>query len=349
MAFESLTERERTILQAVVEAYIETAEPAGSRRIVRRYDLGLSPATVRNTMADLETKGFLTHPHTSAGRMPTDLAYRYYVDSLMGRRDLSSRQRARIEREFAEPSPASELEAVVRRAARVLGLLTGELGLAVGPILAEAVLLKVDFVPIDSGKALMVLTLQSGVVRTVYVDLPAALPPETLASVGHVMSERLSGSTLSDIHETLVDRLRDIKLADPSAAEFVNIFVESGPEIFEWVLGTEDLHLGSVSVLASQPEFNSGARLKALMELTEKRDLLASALQGRAMSRGSHITIGAEHGAPELADLTIITAGYSVDQVEGVVGVIGPTRMPYEKILSVVEYTSSLVSSLLAH
>ena len=100
MAYDSLTERERTILQAVVEAYIETAEPAGSRRIVRQYDLDISAATVRNTMADLETKGFLTHPHTSAGRMPTDLAYRYYVDSLMGRRELSRRQRERIEKEL---------------------------------------------------------------------------------------------------------------------------------------------------------------------------------------------------------------------------------------------------------
>jgi heat-inducible transcriptional repressor len=316
---------------------------------VRRYDLDLSPATVRNTMADLETKGFLTHPHTSAGRMPTDLAYRYYVDSLMGRRSLTRRQRARIDMEFADPSPSSELEAVVRRAARVLGLLTGELGLAVGPILAEAVLLKMDFVPIDSEKALLVLTLQSGVVRTVYVDLPTALPPQTLAAVGQMMSERLAGSTLRDIHESLTDRLRDMHLSDPKAADFVNIFVESGPEIFEWVLGTEDLHLGSVSLLANQPEFNSGERLKALMELTEKRDLLASVLQGRALSQGSHITIGTEHGTPELSDLTIITAGYCVEQAEGVVGVIGPTRMPYEQILSVVEYTSSLVSSLFGH
>ena len=206
MAYDSLTERERTILQAVIEAYIETAEPAGSRRIVRQYDLDISAATVRNTMADLETKGFLTHPHTSAGRMPTDLAYRYYVDALMGRQELSRRQRERIEKELTGEPAASELESVVQRAARVLGLLTGELGLSVGPILAEAVLLKLDFVPIDSGKALMVLTLGSGVVRTVYVDLPAALPVETLAAVARIMNERLAGSTLREIHASLIDR-----------------------------------------------------------------------------------------------------------------------------------------------
>jgi len=349
MGFEKLTERERTILRAVVEAYIETAEAAGSRRIVRRYGLDISAATVRNTMADLESKGFLTHPHTSAGRMPTDLAYRYYVDSLMGRRDVPTRQRARIEKELAGLSAASELEAVVQRAARVLGLLTGELGLSVGPILAEAILLKLDFVPIDSAKALMVLTLKSGVVRTVYVDLPAALPGETLAAVARALNERLAGSSLREIHGTLTERLRDIEVADPTAEAFVNIFVESGPEIFEWVLGAEDIHLGNVSLLASQPEFHSGDRLKALMELTEQRELLASVLDGRATAGGSNITIGAEHEAPELTDLTIITATYKVDQLQGVVGVIGPTRMPYEKILAVVECTSSLVSNLVAH
>jgi heat-inducible transcriptional repressor len=349
MTYHGLTERERTILQAVIEAYIETAEPAGSRRIVQRSDMDISAATARNTMADLEMKGYLTHPHTSAGRMPTDLAYRYYVDTLMGRRDVSTRQRARIEKELTGPPSTSELESIVQRAARVLGLLTGELGLSLGPILAEAVLLKLDFVPIDSGKALMVLTLGSGVVRTVYVDLPAALPAETLAAVARIMNERLAGSTLRDIHGTLVERLRDIQVTDPSAEALVNIFVESGPDMFEWVLGEEDVHLGNVSLLAKQPEFHSGARLKELMELTEQRQLLASVLHGRATAGGSSITIGAENGAPELAGLTIITATYKLEQVEGVVGVIGPTRMPYEKVLAVVECTSSLVSSLVAH
>jgi heat-inducible transcriptional repressor len=170
-----LTERERTVLQAVVESYIGSAEPAGSRRLVQQFDLDVSPATVRNTMSDLETKGLLTHPHTSAGRMPTDLAYRYYVDTLMDRKDVSLSQEKKIHRELIGDDTGSELEVLVRRAARVLGLLTGELGLSVGPILAAAVLLRLDLVPIDSEKVLLVLTLESGVVRTVYVDIPTGL------------------------------------------------------------------------------------------------------------------------------------------------------------------------------
>jgi heat-inducible transcriptional repressor len=344
---EALTEREQLVLQAVVDAYIDSAQPAGSRRIVRQFELGVSPATVRNTMADLESKGFLTHPHTSAGRMPTDLAYRYYVDELMGRRNLSAGQRARLEKELVGASPPNELEALVQRAASVLGLLTGELGLSVGPLLAEAILRRLDLVPVHSEKALLVLTLESGVVRTVYVDLPTALPAETLSTVAGVLNERLAGESLREIHGTLTERLRDIQLSDASASDFVNIFVQSGPEIFEWAVSGQDVHLGSVSVLADQPEFNSGERLRALMELTERRELLASVLDGRGTTDGTQITIGAEHGAAELTGLTIVTAPYSVGKLEGVVGVIGPTRMRYEKIVALVDTTSSLVSKLL--
>ena len=346
MNLSPLTERERTVLQAVVESYISSAEPAGSRRLVQQFDLDVSPATVRNTMSDLETKGLLTHPHTSAGRMPTDLAYRYYVDTLMDRKDISRSQEKEIHRELVGDDPASELEVLVRRAARVLGLLTGELGLSVGPILAAAVLLRLDLVPIDSEKVLLVLTLESGVVRTVYVDIPTGLPGPSLRAVAEVLNERLAGSTLREIHYSLSDRLRDVQLPDGSATELMNIFVESGPDIFEWAVKDEDLHLGSMAVLVGQPEFNSGERLRQLVELTEKRDLLASVLGGRAMSRGPQITIGEEHGEPELADLTIVTATFAVGHVEGVLGVIGPTRMPYEKVVALVDCTSSLVSRL---
>lgn len=341
-----LTEREKTVLQAVIESYINTAEPAGSRRIARRYGLGVSPATVRNTMADLEAKGFLSHPHTSAGRMPTDLAYRYYVDTLMGRRPVPERERRKIARQLKAAEPATAIEELVGRAAQVLGLLTGELGLAVGPTLAQAVLQKLDLVPISSEKALLVLTLESGVVRTLYVDLRTALPVATLTAVAAALNERLAGSTLREIHATLRERLRDITLADPSARSLVNIFVESGPEIFEWAVRAGELHLGSAVMLAEQPEFTSGEQLRGLIELTERRDLLASVIGPRATSDGLKITIGTEHGAPELSDLTIVTATYAVGNLQGVVGVIGPTRMPYDKVVALVECTSSLVSNL---
>lgn len=341
----SLTEREKAVLAAVVETYVRTAQPAGSRRLGREYDFDVSPATIRNTMADLEAKGFLTHPHPSAGRMPTDLAYRYYVDALMGRRRLPASQRARIERELTARE-FTAVEELMNRAAQVLGLITGELGLAVGPALSAAVLERLELVPVSSEKALLILTLESGVVRTIFVDLPSRLPRETLAAVAAALSERLAGATLAEIRDGLRERLRDLSLDGDGARNLVNIFVQSGPDIFDWALRDREIHFGSASVLAEQPEFTNSQRLAALLELTERRELLASILGERRGSEGPQITIGGEHGTPELEDLTLVTANYSVGALEGVIGVIGPTRMPYDKVVAVVDCTSTLVSKL---
>lgn len=343
---ESLTERETAVLLAVLESYIESAEPTGSRTIAKQYRLGVSPATVRNTMADLEAKGFLTHPHTSAGRVPTDQAYRFYVDELMGRSPLSEIQQVRIERELVA-GQASAIEELIGRAASVLSLLTGELGLAIGPALSTAVLRRMDLVPVDSEKVLLVFTLESGVVRTVYVDLRSGLPRQTLTALASLLNERLAGSTLEDIKATLHERLRDIDV--PGAGHLINIFVESGPEIFDWVVTNRRVHLGTASTLAEQPEFTTKEGLRQLIELTEQRDLLASVLGGRTSEEGPQITIGTEHDTPELLDLTVVTASYEVGHLHGVVGVIGPTRMPYDKVVAVVDCTSSLVSRLMQH
>lgn len=339
-----LTDRETAVLAAVIDSFVRTAAPAGSRRLGKDYELGVSPATIRNTMADLETKGFLSHPHTSAGRMPTDLAYRYYVDGLMRWGQPRPAEQAKIEREFAGLQ-VSAVEDLVARAARVLSLLTGELGLAVGPTLASATLERLELVPVSTEKALLVLTLESGVVRTVYVDLFSTIPRSTLEAVSAALNERLAGNSLLEIRETLGDRLKDLSFDDPDADELVNIFVHSGPEVFEWALEEQEVHLGSAAVLAEQPEFTTGDRLRELIQLTERRELLASVL-GERHGVGPKITIGGENGQPELDSLTIVTANYSVGSLQGTVGVIGPTRMPYDKVVSIVDWTSGLLSRL---
>jgi len=345
MSLPTLTERERSVLAAVIDSFIRTAAPAGSRRIGKEYELGVSAATIRNTMADLEAKGLLSHPHTSAGRLPTDLAYRYYVDGLMRRGPLAVHERVKIEREF-EKFSVSGVEDLVGRAARALSLLTGELGLAVGPTLASATLERLELVPASSEKALMVLTLESGVVRTVYVDVASSLPRATLEAVSAALNERLAGSTLRGIQETLRERLEDLHFNDRGADGLVNIFVHSGPDIFDWALDRQEVHLGSTVALVGQPEFTTSDRLRDLIRLTERRELLASVLGDRGEQDGPHITIGAEHGQPELEELTIVTANYSVGTMQGTVGVIGPTRMPYDKVVSIVDWTSGLLTRL---
>lgn len=345
---DELTERERYVLEAVVRTYVDTAEPAGSRTVARNFDLGVSPATVRNTMADLEEKGYLYHPHTSAGRIPTDDAYRFFVDRLMEPATLEPEVDEQLRAALrAQETPA--VERFIRSATRALSLLTRELGVAVAPRMDDAVLEKLELHQVSSGKVLLVATIRSGVIRTVYVDIEARVPSDTLVNVTVLLNERLAGHTLREIRETLRERLRDsVPDDDPAARELLNVFLQSGGELFEWTeTDPGDVHLGQTSVLASQPEFTSGERLLGLLELTEQRELLAGVLGSRDHASGLQITIGGEHRTVELSDFTLVTAEYQVGGLRGIIGVIGPTRMPYEKVITIVDHASSLVNEIL--
>lgn len=342
-----LSERERQVLEAVVRTYVETAEPAGSRTVSRSFDLGVSAATVRNTMSDLEQKGYLFHPHTSAGRVPTDIAYRFFVDRLMEPLAPSPQERANLAREL-EGAGTSAVERLVIHATRALSFISHELGVAVAPRLDDAVLEKLELIKVSSAKVLLVATIGGGVVRTVYVDLPVEVPHETLVTVTLAMNERLSGQALSEIRRTLPQRLRD-SVSDEQGAELINIFVQSSAELFDLgSLASSQLLLGPASVLAGQPEFESGEQLKSLISLTEQKDLLAQAVGNRDHRGHLKITIGEENDQSMLSDFTLVTAEYSVGDLKGVIGVIGPTRMPYEKVVTIVDYTSSLVTRILA-
>ena len=345
MSAVTLTDRERRVLDAVIRTYVETAEPAGSRTVAKRHPLGVSPATVRNTMSDLEEKGFLYHPHTSAGRIPTDQAYRYYVDTLMRPRRLTQAQTLKLRQELCGEEPVGPLERLVRRATQAMGLLTGELGVAIAPSVDEVVLERLELLALSAEKVLLVLTLRNGIVRTVYVDLPLSVPRETLMAVTVVLNERLAGQSMAEIRSTLPERLRDAAPSqDAPATELLNIFLQSGEEFFD--LSGDEVHLGHTSVLANQPEFESGQDLRGLIELTERRDLLAHVLTSRDRASGLQISIGSENEAPELTGFTLVTGEYRVGDLAGVIGVIGPTRMPYDKVVTIVESTSRIVSQL---
>lgn len=346
MSDAGLSEREEAVLEAVIRTYVDTAEPAGSRTVAKQHGLGVSAATIRNAMADLEEKGFLYHPHTSAGRIPTDLAYRYYVDTLMRPTRVTAAEQRRLRKELRDEDGAGGLERVIRRAAQVMGLLTGELGVAIAPRLDEAVLEKLEIVVVSSEKVLLVLTLRNGVVRTVYIDLPATVAAEPLAALAVILNERLAGLALGAIRASLPARLRDAA-DDPQSGELLNIFMQSAGELMGGEeLGGDDVMLGRTSVLANQPEFANGMKLKSLIELTEQRDLLKSVLQARTRIGTPTITIGSEHGHPSLSPFTMVTSEYRFGPLSGVVGVMGPTRMPYEKVAAIVEYTSLLMGEL---
>ncbi len=342
---ESLTERERRVLEAVVQSYVESAEPVGSRTVARRFGLGVSAATIRNAMSDLEAKGYLFHPHTSAGRVPTDLAYRLYVNSLMRFPTMTAKQEERLREDLI--ADGSAVSAVVRRAAQVLSVLTQELGVAVAPSLDAAVLDRLELIVVSSDHLLLVLSLRSGVVRTIFVEVPGSLHAEAVASLNVVLNERLGGLTLREIRQTLPERVRD-SATTPAEGELLDIFIATGDQLFDLPSGEADeVVLGRTSVLAEQPEFSSGARMRELIELTEQRDVLRKALESRSNAVGVTVTIGGENESRKLSRLTLVTAPYRSGPLSGVIGVLGPTRMPYDKVASLVEHTSKLVGDLL--
>ena len=342
-----LSPRERRVLEAVIQTYVQTAEPAGSRTVSRRFGLGVSPATIRNTMSDLEEKGFLFHPHTSAGRVPTNKAYRAYVDALLS----STPVAPTVDKDkLAEALSSSDspIETILRRAAQSLGILTQELGIAMGPRLASSVLRSLDLVRVSDERLLMVLSLEGGVVRTVFVEVLGSIAPTALAEVTKALNERLSGLTLEEIRVSLGARLRD-SVSVQEARELLNIFVEEADALFDATIavGVSPVVLGQASVLAEQPEFESPDRMRRLLELTERPQALADALRKRGETSGISITIGSEHEDERLRDFTVVTAEYHTGQLAGVIGVIGPTRMPYQKVISLVNHTSQLLSDLL--
>lgn len=341
---DTLTERERQVLEAVIHSYVETAEPAGSRTIAKRFELGVSAATIRNTMSDLEDRGYLYHPHTSAGRVPTDLAYRVYVDRLMAPAKPTATEADALRRGI--DSDRTAIERILQQAAQVLGVLTQELGIAVQPAFDNAVLERLELMHVAEGRLLMILVLRGGAARTIFVEVNSGLPREAIAGVALVLNERLSGLSLREVRNTLRDRLRD---AGQSAREreLFNIFIEEADHLFD-IGATEvsDLMLGSTTMLAEQPEFSSNERMRALLDLTERKEVLRHAIENRK-APGLTVTIGGEHVDPKLTAFTLVTSSYQCGPFAGVIGVMGPTRMPYQKVVSLVEHTSRLLDDLI--
>src|SRR3954464_10302171 len=260
MALEELTNRERRVLDAVIRIYVETAEPAGSRTLSQRSGLGVSPATIRNTMSDLEEKGFLFHPHTSAGRIPTHKAYRSYVDALMAAAMPPAADSDRLAEQIGGAglrNAGSPIESILRRAAQTLGVLTQELGVALGPRLGLSTLRRLDLVRVSSDRLLLVLTLEGGVMRTVFVEVPGDIADIALTEVTTVLNERLAGLTLEQIRTSLAERVRDTA-ASVSTSELLNIFVQEAEQLFDTGLPLSDspVVLGQPSLLAEQPEFS---------------------------------------------------------------------------------------------
>lgn len=342
MAFGNLTAREKGVLQALIEHYIATAEPVGSRVLASKYRLGVSAATIRNTLQDLEETGLVSQPHTSAGRIPTDLGYRHYVDTLLKPQVLSSEQQEAIRQELA--TEGGNIERILEQTSRVLGYVSKQLGVTIAPCFESGVLSRIDMLPVADNKVLVVLTIRGGLVRSLLLEVESQFTPEAAEATSRALTERLGGLSLGEIRKTIRQRTKEVSEADPG---LIKIFLDYSSDMLKDI-DPEGVHLGGTTNLVNQPEFRDRQKLASLMRLIETRKTLVELVSSQGIKEGITITIGKEAECEEVETISLVTSNYSAGEVKGTVGVIGPTRMPYSKLVSIVDYTAKLLSAVLS-
>ncbi len=339
---EQLSERERDILRHVVHNYIQTAVPVGSRFISKHFESQLSPATIRNVMADLEELGYLSHPHTSAGRMPTDLGYRYYVDYLMEVQSLPDQQKEEIEKQL---DAALTHEILLRETSKLLGKISKQLSVVSSPHIGSAVFERLELIPISSSRLLVVISIRSGLVKTIMLEVGGEIPRHSLESMARLLNERLSGLTLQAIRDTFAERVRDVS---DERSGLVRLFIDSVDVLFDDVREHEKLHISGTQNIIEQPEFVDPKNFRSVIELIENDEIIVHVLEMHDESqKDSVITIGSENEEDLMKEYSIVTATYNVDGVMGRVGLIGPKRMNYAKAIPLVEYVAQSIARIL--
>lgn len=324
-----LKEREQIVLKEIIDSYVATAVPVGSQTVARRLGLGLSPATIRNTMMDLEDRGYLAQPHTSAGRIPTDLAYRTWVDGWLFPEPPGSEEQRQLDDEF-DRTPA-ELASLLDEAARLIGGACRQVGVALSPSIAESIVTGIEFVRVAEQRVLVVLRLRDGLVRTVLLDVATRLDAEALAHTAARLNEHLVGLSLDEIRRTMAERVRDWGFRND---EVITRLIALGPRLFQ-VGGPAALYVSGASEIVAQPEFQSPQRLRELLRVVEDRFELTHLLHRRTAGGGITITIGHENPAGPLTATSIVTASWRSGGLQGTLGVIGPTRMSYPRVIGI--------------
>jgi heat-inducible transcriptional repressor len=341
MGFDDLGDREKTILKALIDHYINTAEPVGSRTLSKNYDIGLSSATIRNTLKDLEDMGFISQPHTSAGRIPTREGYRNYVDFLLVPDTLSDSERDIVKKNMKTEYAA--VDQILEQTSRVLSNLSEQLGVTVAPKFNSAVLTKLEMIPVAENRLMVVLIVKSGLVKSVLIEVEASLPGRAINETVSVLNERLCGLSLAEIKATIRERIKNINTGDP---KLIKLFLESPGEMWDFPAG-DVLHFGGTAQLLKQPEFQNPKDVARLIDFIEDRTAIQQILTGAGINEGISITIGHKVKKDVDETLSLLTSTYDMGGVKGVVGIIGPTRMKYSKIVSLVDYTSKMLSEIL--
>lgn len=333
-----MDERKKRVLHAIVQDYISTAEPVGSRTIARKYDLGVSPATIRNEMADLEDLGYIEQPHTSAGRIPSDKGYRFYVDCIMGKHKLSTKEEKFISSQLSQRM--EDIEKVIANASRVLSKLSNYTAMVVGPLWNTSIFNYVKMLPMENNKALLVIVNNIGNVEHKIIDLPPSITERDLERISYVLNSKLQGFAIEEVKKHILNEIYSELIRE-------KFFVKTIFEIIENTLANannERVFLdGTVNIL-NQPEFKDIEKVRNILSILEEKDILVE-LIGRDKPRGLTIKIGEENKVDGIKDCSLITATYEIDdEIIGSIGILGPTRMQYSKSTALVEYITEILS-----
>ncbi len=335
----TITKREVQVLCALVRAHVALGTPVGSRTLCEQYGVGASSATIRNALASLEEKGYVHQPHTSAGRVPTERGYRFYVvqcmsDEALGLDASGAEWRRQLELQLRE----GDMQEIMRQLAHIIGDVSKQLGLVLAPRFEKGILGRLELVHLAVILLLLVVTINQGLVKSLVIEVGSSVSREDVELVGRRLNERLGGLSMAEIRQTARERLHSLSESNPQLLRAVVNEIEALVEVSE-----SELYVSGTSNLCMQPEFGDSVQVAGLVDLAEKKDLLARLMSER---RGVVVTIGQDHPLLALRQCGMVTASYDVDGGSGVIGIIGPTRMPYESLMVLVNYAASRAAQL---
>ncbi len=341
---ENLNERERNILRSVVQQFILTASPVGSRNITKKYEMGISPATVRNIMADLEESGYINHPHTSAGRMPTDKGYRYYVDSLMELKRIKKSEKGLISKSLKKE--VADTEELFKVASSLLSTITNQLACVTYPNLDSGIFEKLQIISLTSTKLMVVISIKSGLVKTITLEINSDIKQSQLETVQNLLNERLSGLRFSDIRKTLKDRLKDV---GEKQKPVIRLFIDSVDKIFKEERKTDRLIITGARNIIKQPEFETPENFESIIELMENKDIIIHIMEksNEADTDDIFISIGSENEDKKMQDYSFISKEYKFGESIGTLGIVGPKRMEYSRVVAIVDYIATMLSEFI--
>ncbi len=334
--------RKQQVLEAIVESHIATAEPVSSRSIARKYRLGVSSATIRNEMSDLEELGLIEQPHTSAGRIPSQSGYRYYVDRLMKNSSLTTQEKRIISSMFAQKAKA--INNLIQRTIKTVTHLTDYLVLLSWPQLENAALKKIKVLPLTPDQSLMVIMTETGWVESKVIDLPSGMTSDSLERIENVLNTHFQGLTFPQISRTILHSVYDELLKQRKLLDRIMGIVEA-------VLqenADEGIFLGGAYNILKQPEYSDIAAVRNLMSFIEEESILRSILQKTNPTEVT-VKIGKEINYDPAAKYSVVSAVYSIGgNVVGSIGLLGPMRMDYARAIAIIEYITGTLSETLS-